>query len=277
MENKILRVISLGAGVQSSTVLLMALAGEFDVMPDCAVFADPKNERKETYEYLRYLKGICKEHSFPLHVISKGNLIKDALNTTTASIPFFTKNPDGSRGVLGRHCTQDYKIVPVQQFIKRKLFGLRPRQRVPDDMRCEQWIGISSDEASRMKDSRDYWTTNVYPLIDKVTRSMSRADCVAWLEGHGYKLPPQSSCIFCPFHNDGNWSELMAEPNTRRRLVQIDRAIRHGKQGVDNPLYLHPSLLPLDEVEFGRWKQQLKEREGQGNMFINECDGVCGV
>jgi len=32
-------VISLGAGVQSSTMALMAAAGEITPMPDCAIFA----------------------------------------------------------------------------------------------------------------------------------------------------------------------------------------------------------------------------------------------
>lgn len=264
-----LRVISLGAGVQSSTMLLMALAGEFEQVPDCAVFADPKNERKETYDYVRYLEGICKQHGFPLHRVSKGNLIKDFLATKGASIPFFTKNADGSKGVFFRHCTQDYKILPVQQFIKRNLFRLKPRQRVPDDMRCEQWIGISRDEASRMKDSQDYWTINRYPLIEKL---MSRSDCVSWLTKRGYNVPPSSSCVFCPYHNDGNWRELMAQPNPRRRLIQIDRAIRNGRQGADNPLYLHKSLVPIADVDLST-----AEDRGQINMFQNECTGMCGV
>ena len=29
----------------------------------------------------------------------------------------------------------------------------------------EQWMGISTDEISRVKDSRDKWLTNCYPLI----------------------------------------------------------------------------------------------------------------
>lgn len=33
-------VISLGAGVQSSTMALMATAGEIEPMPECAIFAD---------------------------------------------------------------------------------------------------------------------------------------------------------------------------------------------------------------------------------------------
>lgn len=35
-----LRALSLGAGVQSTTMALMAAHGEIGPMPDCAIFAD---------------------------------------------------------------------------------------------------------------------------------------------------------------------------------------------------------------------------------------------
>lgn len=35
-----LRILSLGAGVQSTTMALMAAHGEIGPMPDCAIFAD---------------------------------------------------------------------------------------------------------------------------------------------------------------------------------------------------------------------------------------------
>ena len=40
MPDAKLRVISLGAGVQSSVMALMAAKGEIGPMPDCAIFAD---------------------------------------------------------------------------------------------------------------------------------------------------------------------------------------------------------------------------------------------
>ena len=39
-----LTVISLGAGVQSSVMALMAAHGEITPMPDCAIFADTQAE-----------------------------------------------------------------------------------------------------------------------------------------------------------------------------------------------------------------------------------------
>ena len=47
-----INVLSLGAGVQSSTMALMAAMGEITPMPDCAIFADTQAEPKSVYDYL---------------------------------------------------------------------------------------------------------------------------------------------------------------------------------------------------------------------------------
>lgn len=50
-----LRVLSLGAGVQSTTMALMAAHGEIGPMPDCAIFADTGWEPKSVYDHLEWL------------------------------------------------------------------------------------------------------------------------------------------------------------------------------------------------------------------------------
>lgn len=45
-------VISLGAGVQSSTLALMAVEGELDPSPRLAIFADTGDEPRAVYEWL---------------------------------------------------------------------------------------------------------------------------------------------------------------------------------------------------------------------------------
>ena len=53
-REKILTVISLGAGVQSSTMAIMAAKGDLP-MPKAAIFADTKNEPAAVNKYLKYL------------------------------------------------------------------------------------------------------------------------------------------------------------------------------------------------------------------------------
>ncbi len=70
-------------------------------------------------------------------------------------IPVYLKGRDGEGDGIGRRqCTDGYKIRPIRRRM-REMLGLRPRQRVPAGTAVELWLGISTDEAIRMKDSRD--------------------------------------------------------------------------------------------------------------------------
>ena len=75
-----LRVLSLGAGVQSTTLALMAAHGEIGPMPDCAIFADTGWEPKAVYEHLAWLRS-PNVLPFPVHIVTAGN-IRDRLIRT---------------------------------------------------------------------------------------------------------------------------------------------------------------------------------------------------
>lgn len=269
------RIISLGAGVQSSTMLLMALAGEFDETPDCAIFADTGWEPKAVYDHLDYLQGIADAHGFAIHRVQKGNIRAAAMEARHAGgvrfapLPLHIRNLDGSPAMLRRQCTREFKVEPLTKK-QRELCGLVPRQRAPKGaILCETWIGISTDEAQRMRDSRETWAVNRYPLIEK---RMSRRDCLAWLESRGYRRPPKSACIGCPYHHDSYWRELKREsPAEFADAVEFDAAMR-TQHRLTGTTFVHKSLKPLDEVDFSS-----AEDRGQQNLFNNECEGMCGV
>ena len=65
-----LRVLSLGVGVQSSTLALLAARGEVGPMPDCAIFADTGAEPRKVYTWLDWLET---QLPFPVHRVSRGN------------------------------------------------------------------------------------------------------------------------------------------------------------------------------------------------------------
>jgi hypothetical protein len=183
-----MRVISLGAGVQSTTMALMAAHGELGPMPDCAIFADTGWEPKAVYTHLEKLRAAL---PFPVHIVSQGNIRSDLMarqNSTGqrfASVPWFTANG----GMARRQCTAEYKIQPVRRKL-RELLGYEKGQRIPPNS-VDVWIGISTDEIQRMKDSRDKWQTHVWPLIDA---RMSRQDCLRWLGERGWSAP-KSACV----------------------------------------------------------------------------------
>ena len=269
-----LRVLSLGAGVQSTTLALMAAHGEVGPMPDCAVFSDTGWEPQAVYDHLAWLRS-PNVLPFPVHVVAAGDIRADLLRAADGqrwtSIPAFTRTVRRGRvslGMIRRQCTKDYKIVPIRRKV-RSLAGLT-RRRSPDAPIVEQWIGISLDEIIRMKPSFEAWQVNRWPLVEQ---RMTRQACLRWLERHGYPTPPKSSCIGCPFHSDAMWRRLRDEdPPAWTDAVAIDRAIRTGLRGIRGEVFLHRSAVPLDEANLSTAADA-----GQLDLFGNECEGMCGV
>lgn len=263
-------VLSLGAGVQSSTLALMAAKGEITPMPDCAIFADTGAEPKHVYEYLDWLET---QVPFPVYRVMEGdglkqNIIKSVDGSRYAGAPFFTTSQNGG-GQLRRQCTAEFKIEPIIRKV-RELMGLAKGQRAPKGIHVTQYIGISTDEAVRMKPSREKYIAHRWPLIEK---RMSRNDCLRWVERYGYRVPGKSACTFCPYHDNSLWRDMkMNDPESFAQAVEMDRLIRNGVRGTTQNLYVHRSMMPLDEVDF-----RSAEDMGQYRMFDDECEGMCGV
>lgn len=261
-----IRVLSLGAGVQSTTLALMAAAGEIDT-PDCAIFADTGWEPAAVYSHLARLSDAL---PFPVHMVSAGNLRNDIVGSTNstgqrvASVPWFMRMPNGGEAMGRRQCTAEYKLRPIQRKVVELMGGKRPKGG------CEMLVGISTDEAIRMKPSRVQYIRNRWPLIEK---RMNRNDCHKWLDRAGWSAP-KSSCIGCPFHSNAQWRQLRDEaPDEWADAVAIDKAIRdQSHRGIRGQQYMHRSLKPLDEVDL-RTASEL----GQDDLFGNECEGMCGV
>jgi hypothetical protein len=265
-----IHVISLGAGVQSSTMALMAAHGEITPMPDCAIFADTGAEPLKVYEWLDWLET---QIPFQVHrVMHKTGLRQNILDSIAggrfAGAPFYTESSTGG-GQLRRQCTREFKVEPITQKL-RQLIGLKKGERAPKETLVTQYIGISTDEAGRMKPSRDHYITHRWPLIEA---NMSRADCLKWMEANGYPMPGKSACTFCPYHDDALWRDMKKnDPDSWADAVNIDALIRGGVRGTTEKLYLHRSMKPLDQVDF-----RTAEEAGQYRLFDDECEGMCGV
>ena len=284
-----LRVLSLGAGVQSTTLALMAAKGEIGPMPDCAVFADTQNEPIKVYKHLEWLNnsGIL---PFPIYIVTRGNLREDALKVklskkgnkyTRGTIPAFTENKKGEPSLLPRGCTGDYKIAvihaKVKELVKARYYQDNKTgfQKASQTTLVEMLIGISKDEAVRMKDSRKPWIKNIYPLVDA---RISRVRCLAWLEDNGFPRPPRSACTFCPYHSNEDWLDLQInDPIDFQAAVEFELLfqVAIGESGfVGERTFLHPARMPLSEIDF----KQLDNKYGFfNNNFGNECEGMCGV
>jgi hypothetical protein len=178
-----LRILSLGAGVQSSTLALKIKHGEIP-MVDAAIFADVKGEPKAVYTWLDWLE---KQLNYPVFRVTYRDLKQDILDAAVGkhkafTAPFYTKNPEtGKKGLLRRQCTADYKIKPVVKKV-REMLGLKWGEKRKKGTRVEMIMGISIDEIFRMKTNQIKYITNVYPLIDA---KLSREDCKKWMKENG--------------------------------------------------------------------------------------------
>ncbi len=253
MSAPALRLLSLGAGVQSSTCLLLAAHGQIPTF-DAAIFSDTGWEPQAVYRHLHRLTGIARRAGIPVVRVSNGHIRADALDPAHrfASMPLFSLGPHGERGMARRQCTNEYKIKPIKREVRRRLGHPHPI-RVPDGVYAEVAIGISLDEVHRARTSDVRYMRHVFPLLDLRWR---RADCVAYLAGHGLADTPKSSCIGCPYHDDGFWHRLKTDsPTEWTDAVAFDAAIRHGcaranadGQPLRGQYYLHTQRVPLDQV-----------------------------
>jgi hypothetical protein len=247
------RYLGLGAGIQSSTCLLLAIQGKIPPF-DAAVFADTGWEPASVYTHLDRLERLAATAGIPVVRVSTGNIRADALDPKHrfASMPLFTLGPNGERGMARRQCTSEYKIKPIKAEVRRRL-GYPHPARIPAGLVAEIAIGISVDEVHRARDADVAYMRNVFPLLDLGWR---RSDCVAHLAEHGLGTTPRSACLGCPYHTDAEWARLRGRsPAEWADAVAFDTLIRNGSARANadgHPLrgqfFLHRQRVPLDQA-----------------------------
>ena len=269
--------LSLGAGVQSSTLALMAAHGEIGPVPDAAIFADTQAEPASVYTWLDWLEEEIQRcpHPFPVHRVTKGSLTETSLRVRTSgktgetylshNVPAYTRNSDGTLGNHRRQCTDKHKLIPLI----RKTDELRQGQE------CTVWIGISWDEIQRMKDSKRKGIQHRFPLIELRLR---RHQCVEWMRERGYGDPPRSACTYCPYHSNQEWRRLRDEdPASWQDALRYEKQLQEASAKVprlDGVPFLHPSRVPLEEADL---RDPDENQMMLWNTMQNECEGMCGV
>lgn len=276
------RILSLGAGVQSTCVLLMSCRG---ILPkyDAAIFADTGWEPKAVYNHLYWLTKEAEKEAIPVFRVGAGDLREKAIPKLTAGttglphsfspVPLFVLNDSNSIGMLRRQCTRQFKITPVDNFIRREILKIGYHKHAPKTPQVEVHIGISHDERERQKDSTEKWKKHVFPLCNIggkfLNSNFTRYDCAAWLkDNYPTRVIPRSACIGCPYRSDKEWLQMQqTDPKSWEDAVEFDREIRQN----GSPFFVHRSLKPLGETKLNTDADQFQFG------FSNECDGMCGV
>jgi len=260
---KTLRVLSLGAGVQSTALALMSHYGEIEPF-DSIIFADTGWEPGKVYEQLAALQELM-----PIKIVKAGDVRdfgkteRKEGQTRFASIPLWIKNSKGKIAPMRRQCTREYKIDPIEKYIRRELVGLAHRQWWPKkELLLEVNLGISTDEMQRVaQDSRKKWKINRFPLIEL---GMSRDDCISYLKDRGFTTH-RSACIGCPYRSNSEWAMINEESEEWASAVRFDTQIRHILP--DAECFLHKSGIPLNQVDLS---DTLND-----SSLLDECSGLC--
>jgi hypothetical protein len=271
-------ILSLGAGVQSTALALMALDGHLPPV-DCVIFADTGWEPAGVYEHLDRLTVELEKHGVEVHIVSNGNIRADALaeGHRFASMPLHMKGEKGN-GIGRRQCTSEYKLTPIKRKV-RELLGAKvdgtlangaPRVgRVPGRPGArfvEMWVGISTDEIERQKPADVSYIHRVDPLIDIL--NMDRHACMAYLEERWPWPVERSACIGCPYHTNVEWRRLRDEaPAEFADAVEFDVELRAKPLGgFKSEAYLHSDRVPLDEANLDKVTRR-ENLQRQGRLF----------
>jgi len=262
------RLLSLGAGVQSTAVALLAATGGIDPI-DGAIFADTGWEPASVYAQLgRLEREVLEPAGIPLHRVSSGSIRADLLGEGRdrfGTPPVYTLAPDGELGMVRRTCTKEYKLEPIKAKVRELLGGkVDPDTgRVGQPTRgryAVQLIGISLDEVGRARDSDVGYARHEFPLLDL---KLTRADCDRINRRHGFAETAKSACIGCPFHGNAAWRQLRNNnPVEWLDAVEVDRRLREAGSAFTDPpagkaplraaAYLHRSCRPLAEAPIER-------------------------
>ena len=205
---KQIHILSMGAGVQTSAMLLKyGKTGRYDYI----VFADTRDEEPETYKYIsKYLKPYAIECGIPW--VTVGNLNGEGIYDYYMRVGALPK-------AMKRDCTRDFKIRPIHRFA-RSLGCTRFNPMVED-------IGFSIDESDRMNESKAKshlevsYVVKSYPFIDD---RISRNDCEQIIRDHGWPVPIKSGCDFCIFKNRSQFRKLATErPERFAQIVALEK------------------------------------------------------
>lgn len=234
-----MKILSCGAGQQSTALALMSCdnvinSKKFPLIPvyDAVLFCDLGGERKWVYEQVEFIGKACEAVGIPFYVLRGKNLKDDYINnfgkSRVCTIPFWSVDENGKKGKMTRHCTIDYKIIQMQNFVRWELLGYRKGQRTkPEDIGAhEMHIGFTSEESQRIFDSKHKLFVNKFPMCEM---GITRADNYAYVKERWGMETRGSACLFCPFHTNYFFCECKQScQKDYKTILEFDEMIANG-------------------------------------------------
>ena len=222
-------VHSYGGGVQSVGILALIINGKLPI-PDRIVFVDTGREASTTWDYMPIANGRLLLAGLPeIEIVGHGFSRVDIYAHKQSTMPLLPMY-SSCGGRLPTYCSGEWKRDAMRRYLRS--IGVKRGEQVT------MWLGISFDEAHRMKPNKSAWIHNEYPLIDL---GMRRNDVLAYLRNDGWPTPPRSSCWMCPHRTATDWKAL--NENDFKKAVEFERDIHRTRPD----LFLNSSRKPLSE------------------------------
>lgn len=251
------QVWSCGGGTQSGAIATLIRLGKLP-RPDFAFMTDTGRERSSTWPFVDgFIRPALASVGVELQIVKAADFT-DHLNpfyiseagTKTIVLPGFT-NINGTVGKLSPFCSGKWKSDVGERWMRS--VGIET---------ARNWIGISRDEPTRIRAQHRGWLALWYPLIFEVP--MTRDRCIELIRSQGWTGQiPHSACWMCPNHSDAEWIDMRTNwPEDFEAACRLEDEARTE----DPNFYLHPSCVPLREVDF----------TAQGTMFAERgCTQGC--
>lgn len=257
-----MKILSFGAGMQSTALALMACENAaasstypFPLVPvyDAVIFCDLGLEPPWVAEQCNFVKNACENVGIFFKVL-EAPLYEDFRTNfgerRTISIPWWTLDSDGHKSKMPRLCTIDYKVYVIAQYVRHELLGYRKGQRLkPEDRKAhEMHMGFDADEKNRCKENINPMFVNRFPLVEM---GLVRADNYAYIKDVWGLETKASACSFCPFHKNFFFQYLRNfEPDSYAAVNEIDHllATKNPKPPMSSDLFVSRSRKRLDDL-----------------------------
>jgi hypothetical protein len=246
------RAVSIGFGVQSTALLVLAAQERIDFSVFLFANVGDDSEHPDTLAYVEQVgKPFAAAHGLEVLELRRrwkrgdrkgevetlyGRLTREG----SRSLPIPVRMSNGAPGT--RSCTADFKIRVIADELKRR----GATKETPATVA----LGISVDEIERARpglDPREPSQVRVYPLLDL---GLNRGDCAQIIAKAGLPVPPKSACWFCPFHDREAWRKLKRDtPELFDKACELehtlnDRRVVLGK----DPVWLTRHARPLAQT-----------------------------
>ena len=250
MEN--VEVWSCGGGTQSGAIAALIGLGKLP-RPDCAFMTDTGRERSSTWPFVDgFIRPNLAKVGLELTVVKASEFARlDIYWNDTVLLPGYPTQ-SGEVGKLSPFCSGKWKQDVAERWMRS--IGIQT---------CRNWIGISSDEARRIRAQHRPWLKLWYPLIFEIP--LRRHQCVEVIRAQGWAGHiPHSACFMCPNLSDAEWIDMKINwPSDFAAACSLEDETRLK----DPHFFLHPACVPLAQVDFLAQTTMFAERGCVGGCF----------